>query len=204
MNRRVEIELRRIANILVYFANKTENLGVTKANKLLYYLDCHHLLRYGRAVIKDKYKKFPLGPVPSETYEKLNIIKEFNLFPEKYRNKFDFSHEILFEYLTVIREEIGANYFIDRIIVKKDFESQWFSKSEVEIMDELIEKYRYTTATDLIDQTHNESPYKEAENDGFIDLKLFLRDNNMPQKDIDHIAYIEKEIESIALNYHGC
>jgi len=48
---------------------------------------------------------------------------------------------------------------------------------------------------------YNESPYKEAEMFGLMDLKLFLKDHNMPQNDIDHIAYIEKVIEAISINY---
>ena len=204
MNRKAEIELRRIANILVYFANNTENLGLTKANKLLYYLDCLHLFRYGRVVIKDKYTKQWFGPVPTETYEKLNAIRIFNLSSEKDKKEFNLNQEIMFEYIDIVPENIDTNCILDRIIAKKEFESLWFSKSEIEIMEELSKKYCYTTANELTHKTHNESPYKKAEAGGDIDLKLFLKDNNMPQKDIDHIAHIEKEIASIALNYHGC
>jgi len=201
MKKITEIELRRIANILVYFAKSTENFGVTKANKLLYYLDCIHLLRHGRTVLRDKYIKNQLGPVPSETYNRIMAIQELNCLPEADRQEFNSDHEIMFEYLTVVPEPIGIDCTLSRIVPKKDFESRWFSKSEIEIMEELSQKYFSTTASELVRKTHEELPYKEADMFDFIDLKLFLKDHNMPQSDIDHIAHIEKLIDAISANY---
>jgi len=203
MNKIAEIELKRIANILVYFANSTECFGVTKANKLLYYLDCFHLLRYGRTVIKDKYIKNQLGPVPTETYNRLMVIREFNCFPESDRQKFNLEYELLFQYITIDSGKISPRLTFDQIVPRKEFEPIWFSKSEIEIMEELAKEHKNTSASELVAKTHNESPYKEAEMFGFMDLKLFLKDHNMPQNEIDHIAYREREIEAIALNYQG-
>jgi len=198
-NSKAEIETKRIANILVYFANNTENFGVTKANKLLYYLDCLHLLKYGRTVTKDKYIKNRLGPVPTKTTERLALIQEFNSLPEEDRQKF--SHDLMSEYLTITPKEISRGYILEQIVPLKEFEPIWFSKSEIEIMKELAEKYRDTTATELVQKTHKESPYKETEMFDIIDLKLFLKDHNVPQDKIDHIAYIEKLIDEISRHY---
>ena len=199
MNKKAEIELKRTANILIFFANSTENFGKTKANKLLYYLDCFHLLRYGRTVLRDKYKKCKLGPVPVETSNRLAIVQELSCLPEKDRQEFGSDHELMFEYIEIIPKTINdgsLKFTLEKIVPKKDFESIWFSESEREIMAELAEKYYSATASELVRKTHEESPYKEAEMDDFIDLKLFLKDHNMPQKDIDHIAHIEKSIDA--------
>jgi uncharacterized phage-associated protein len=201
MNKIAEIDLKRIANILVFFANKTENFGVTKANKMLYYLDCFHLLRYGRTVIKDKYIKDQLGPVPIETYRKLNVIQELSYFPENDKREFNADHELLFEYIEIILENIGSTRPLAKIAAKKDFEPIWFSESEREIMDELSQKYCSATATDLVRQTHKELPYKNANKYEFIDLKLFLKEHNRPQSEIDHAAYTERLINAISKNY---
>ena len=201
MNKIAEIDLKRIANILVFFANKTENFGVTKANKMLYYLDCFHLLRYGRTVIKDKYIKDQLGPVPIEKYRKLNVIQELSYFPENDKREFNADHELLFEYIEIILENIGSPRLLAKIAAKKDFEPIWFSESEREIMDELSQKYCSATATDLVRQTHKELPYKNANKYEFIDLKLFLKEHNRPQSEIDHAAYTERLINAISKNY---
>jgi len=201
MKKITEIELRRIANVLVFFAGNTENFGVTKANKLLYYLDCLHLLRHGRTVLKDKYIKNQLGPVPSETYNRLTVIHELNCLPEEDRREFNSDHELMFEYLTITPEQIHEDCILERIVPKKEFEPKWFSKSELEIMAELAKEHYNTTASELVRKTHEESPFKEAEMFDVIDLKLFLKDHNMPQDDIDHIAHIEKVIDAISLNY---
>lgn len=196
-----EIEQRRIANILIYFANFTENLGVTKANKLLYYLDCNHLLKYGRTVIKDKYVKNPFGPVPIETYNKLTILRELSCFPEKDRLEFNSGHELLAEYISVKTEQLSSECNLDRIIPMKEFEPKWFSKSELSVMEELAKEHCYTTASELVRKTHNESPYNEADENDNIDLKLFLKDNNVPQNEIDRISRNESIIKAIAAHY---
>jgi len=197
-----EIELRRIANVLVFFAETTENFGVTKANKLLYYLDCNHLLKHGRTVLKDTYIKNQLGPVPSGTYSRLTAIHELNGLPEEDRKElFDSNHELMFEYVTVHTEQIGLDCYLDRIVPKKAFESIWFSRSEIEIMEELASVHKYTTASELVRKTHEESPYKETEMNGEIDLKLFLKDHNLPPEEIDRVAHIEKVIDAITFNY---
>ena len=201
MKKIAEIELKRIANILVYFANSTESFGVTKANKLLYYLDCFHLLRYGRTVIKDRYIKNQLGPVPAETYNRLMVIRECNSLPENDRQKFNLDHELLSEYITIVSKQISSNYTFDRIAPCKEFEPIWFSKSEIEIMQELAKEHKNTSASELVSKTHNESPYKEAELFGFMDLKLFLKDHNRPQNEIDHAAYTERLIDAISINF---
>lgn len=200
-NKTEEIELRRIANILVFFANKTENFGVTKANKLLYYLDCFHLLEYGRTVIKDKYIKYPLGPVPIKTSQKLDIIKAISEVPENERLEFNPDLELMLEYITIKKEKLGSKRSLLKIVAKKDFEPKWFSESEREIMKKLAKKYCNTTAIELVRQTHKESPYKKANKYEYIDLKLFLEYHNRPQKEIDHAAYTEKLIDAISINF---
>jgi uncharacterized phage-associated protein len=202
MNEIMKIDIKRIANALVYFAEHTENLGVTKANKLLYYLDCEHLLRYGRAVLKDKYVKNPFGPVPSETYNRLVDIRELNCAKNPFRTGFDEGHELMFEYVSVIPEQIDG-YMLDRIVPKKDFERIWFSESEVEIMEELSAKYYNTTAIELVQQTHRESPYNKADMFDFIDIKLYLKDHNVSDEDYAYAVRMERELEAIAVNFQG-
>ena len=76
MNLKNEVLLNKTANILIYMALNTEYCGLTKANKLLYYVDCYHLLEYGKKVTNEIYKKLPQGPVPEDTYIRLNAIVE--------------------------------------------------------------------------------------------------------------------------------
>ena len=201
MKKITEIEQRRIANILVYFSNATENFGVTKANKLLYYLDCNHLLKYGRTVINDKYIKNMLGPVPVKTYNELNTLRDLNCFPEKDRNEFNADHQLLAEYIAIKTEPLSPDCNIDRITPLKEFEPKWFSKSELIIMEQMANEYRYTSASELVRKTHSESPYIEAEDLDLLDLKLFLKDNKVPQKEIDRISRNENIINAIAEHY---
>jgi hypothetical protein len=168
---------------------------------MLYYLDCLHLLRYGRTVTKDKYLKLPLGPVPAEMHEMLSSIQELESLPEADRAAFANEDELLLsEYVTIIHEPIGKNYVLTRIASLKNFEPKWFSKSEFEIMEELASLYRNTSASELVRKTHEEAPYKEAAPNGQIDLKLFL-EGKISQEEINQIAYNEKLSDAISFNY---
>jgi len=196
-----EIELRKIANVLVYFANSTESFGVIKANKLLYYLDCLHLLKYGRAVLKDKYVKMPFGPVPLETYNRLRVIRDItDYLPEEYKQELDSVYSLMLEYIDIVSKPL-YNRTIDQIIAQKEFEPKWFSKSEIAIMKEVAEKYHNTTATELVRATHEEAPYKETDMHDIVDLKLFLKDHNVSQEYIEEVTRTESLIDAISANY---
>lgn len=189
-------ELNRLGNILIYFALNTENCGAVKTNKLLYYLDCFHLLKHGRTVLNDVYKKLPEGPVPSEVYERIDSILKL----KEFENDFD---EYLTEFIDVVMDDVSYGdkcYCLHKIIPKKDFESKWFSKSEIEVMREVAEKYRDTTAKEMSHQTHQELPYRSVEPHGEVDLLLYLKDKLPPEK-ISEIEHIRRTSSSIKLNY---
>lgn len=203
MNLKKRIELTRIGNILIYFAKNTKNLGVTKANKLIYYLDCYHLLEYGRTITRDKYYKLPEGPVPSDTYRRLTSIREIEQ-PEEGLSK-DITqnfHEFLAEYIKISVDKISKDVTIYRIISKQKFQPKWFSKSELKILHKIATNFNDATAKQLSEMTHRELPYISAEDSEILDLKLFLKDKGLPQEKINEVIDIENTIKSMELNYH--
>ena len=78
MNLKKKIELNKLANIIIYLSKNTNYFGITKANKLLYYIDCIHMKKYGRKITKETYKKLPKGPIPSEFYDRIKSIIELS------------------------------------------------------------------------------------------------------------------------------
>lgn len=203
MDLKKQIELSKIGNALIYFAKKTDICGVTKANKLLYYLDCYHLEKHGRRVIQDTYKKLPEGPVPSDTYNRIKSIIELRYgtedSPPINNDKF---HEHLMEFIDVKIEVLDARkcVFRYRIVPKKRFDSKLFSKSELKVLEEVASEYKLFTANRLSAKAHTEPPYMAASANEEVDLKLYAK-NKVSKKKFKEIEYIENLSKSLQLNY---
>lgn len=97
------------------------------------------------------------------------------------------------EYIDVRKEELDIDYVPDKTVRIKEFEPNWFSKSELKIMKEISTKFNTTTAKELVEMTHKELPFKEAELYEDIDLNLFLKEHNVSNEKIKHISHIEKQ-----------
>ncbi|TAL34016.1 MAG: DUF4065 domain-containing protein [Spirochaetes bacterium] len=192
-----ERENKRLANALIFFAKNTENCGAVKANKLLYYLDCHHLIKYGRKVLKDTYNKDAEGPVPHKAYHAVHALVD----AQEYDNSENFMSEYIAIKVEKLKyEENEKEYILHRLVPKKEFEGKWFSQSEREIMNEVAKKYFSTTATQLSRQTHLEAPWKSAVNNGDeIDIKLFAIDKVTPEQ-YKEIESMERDLQALENN----
>lgn len=197
------IQLTRIGNMLRYFARTTDLFGVTKANKLLYYSDCEHMIAYGRVITQDTYEKLPQGPVPSRTYGHLNAVLELccsesGEIPDD-TGTFD---EFMLQFISIEKETLGNGMIRHTIHAKGEFEPKWFSKSECTILEKVARKYKHTSARELSEQTHREEPYKQAPACGEIDLLLYAKDRVTPEQ-LQEIRYIADTEKAMRANYHA-
>ena len=202
MNPNEKIRLTRVANALVYFAAHTERCGVTKANKLLYYLDCIHLERYGRVVSRDHYKKLPQGPVPDDAYDRLKALSELAGDTEEaapFNDTANF-HEFLADYLRIELVPLSKEATLRKLVPLVAFEAKWFSKSEISVLEELAAKYRRTSAKQLSEATHAEAPYQAAYESGPVDLKLYAKDK-VSEEQYREIEQIEQEERAMEITY---
>jgi len=95
-----------------------------KLVKLVYLADWNHLIRYGRPIVGGSYCAMKLGPVSSEL---LNHIEETTS---------DFATE---QY---------------RVLAKTTANEELLSESDIEILDEVYDKYRSCDSWKLVDITH--------------------------------------------------
>ena len=193
-------ELDRIGNVLIFLADNTYQFGVTKANKLLYYLDCLHLVRYGRKVIKANYLKLVEGPVPIDIYNRLNSILELNNSNEDIDTDNLNYFEYLAKYVDVIIEKLSDTITLHKICAKKEFNPKLFSGSEIIILKEIVKEYQYTSAKELSRRTHKELPWLLADSNEIIDLKLYAKDK-MNEEQYQEIEYIERTQNEMDHNY---
>ncbi|MCX7313464.1 MAG: Panacea domain-containing protein [Alphaproteobacteria bacterium] len=151
-------KLDKIVELLLYLAKRRPGADKYQAVKFLYLTDREHFQRYGRPITFDDYYAMWYGPVAS--------------------NALDLLHE---DYWTLRRAGINSLPFkTERGYVKfksgKDTETVFiraplravndsiFSKSDIEVFDEIIEKYGDASFDELFEMTHKHPAYLNAWN----------------------------------------
>lgn len=146
--------LSKIVELLLYLAHKKPGSDKYQAVKFFYLADREHLTRYGRPITFESYYALPYGPVASKAKELLEedrwTMKEagINVLPfrtqKKARsgpNKSD---------LVVIGEPL------------RDVDFDIFSRSDLKVFDEILEKYGDLNFQQLFEITHDHFAYKRA------------------------------------------
>jgi uncharacterized phage-associated protein len=134
----MSIKIKKILNAIIFFASKSPHAKINrlKLMKLLWLADRIHLNKYGRLILKDNYNALPHGPVPSQTM--------------------DFSKH-------TIENTFDVMGFT--IIAKSSFDSKYFSKSDIEIMELVWKKYGSMNKYKLRDYSHKFPEWLRYERD---------------------------------------
>ncbi|MBI2055189.1 MAG: SocA family protein [Candidatus Sungbacteria bacterium] len=157
----MQYDLKKFINAVLFFAEKVDKLGITKLNKLLYYVDFEHFRLYGRPVLGDRYRRMEQGPVPELSYSTFNA---------NFRDNQDSS---LKELIDVVPETVFS-FKRSKIIAKSHPDLSIFSKSEIDILKQVVEKWHNVNAREIVGQSHLERPWKETPDLAVIDYKLAL------------------------------
>lgn len=187
---RKRMQLTKLANIVLFFSQNCKHLGLTKLNKLLYYLDIFSLKETGRTATGQDYMKYPQGPVP-EVYNRLKELLD--------KTESAGYHDIFEDFIEVnAREYYGKVLF--QITPRGKFDPKYFSNFELKLMEFVVEKYSKLSAKQLSEQTHKEKPWELAEDFEPIDLKLFFKDS-ISKEEYAILEEEERLSSAIALNY---
>ncbi len=160
----------RLINAIIYFAENTNNCGITKLMKLLFLLDFEHFKSTGRSVTGQDYYAFPKGPVPGEIHAELSNDIEGDLA----------------ESIGLKAELIGP-YTRYTVIPKLTFDEGFFSKRELRFLDSIANQYKNHTAKEMVDVTHAENSVWDrvfADGEGKfqpIPYELALPEANRPE-----------------------
>ena len=178
-------DIEKIANAIKFFKeHNVKHLGKTKLMKLLFFADKEHLSRYGIPIFYDKYLKLPHGPVPSLT---LNIIDSLN----------EVENYDLMEYASLLKEHIEVKkinyngYSFNNFEIKRPFDNEVFSKSELEILELIANKYKNLTAIKISELSHLLPEYKNTPLSEIIDY------SKMAGNQADYIEFLEKESKEL-------
>jgi uncharacterized phage-associated protein len=125
----MNISQRKAANAIVFFLLKSpkNKMGRLKLMKLLWLADRIHLNNYGRMILRDNYYALPFGPAPTQT---LNM-----------------SNGPLDGFFTLVGKYTLA--------ATGEFNPSYFSKSDIEVLNLVWDKYGGLDDIRLKDVSHN-------------------------------------------------
>ncbi|MCK4359669.1 MAG: SocA family protein [Candidatus Cloacimonetes bacterium] len=151
------MNIKKIVTILNYLSTKIPYLTKLKVAKLLYFLDKEHFIRYGRFVTNDYYVKLKYGPVPTRI---LNIINNPNI---------SLMHKSILNFLS---SNISFGNEPNRTVKsRKSPDLDELSKSEIEVLDYIIEKYGRKHIGELINFCHKEFAWKNTQENEFFSVE---------------------------------
>lgn len=139
----------KVGNILIYLSTSITPLYLTKALKLLYFIDEESVKDSGAPITGLKHEAWRNGPVSREVFVELHELAN------------DIDDSISLGDCIEVKKETESNSF--KIIPKKDFDNSEFSRYELEIIDRVIRIYGKKSATKLIDHVHEKgTPYSNV------------------------------------------
>lgn len=134
----MDIDGLKIENAILFFANHSSGgtIDRLKLMKLLWLSDRLHLLKYGKLILKDRYSALPHGPVPS-------CAKDLS---DK-----------------GVENSINVQGF--NIEAVKEFNEDFFSKSNLDVMKYVVKNYLQMGSFDLRNYSHTFPEWIRFEND---------------------------------------
>ncbi len=185
-------DVKKIANAIIYFIdNNVHSLGSTKLMKLCFYADKYHLEEYGKPIFNHSYTKLPRGPVPTWLYSIVRTSISGNY-------DYDFQEEVnvFNEYIGI--EEVSYNKYIQVIFTKKqEFNNKFFSKTQLKILNKVIEEFRTITAAEISELSHTTNAWKNVEMNEQITYESMVDDEKTSQ----YVSYIQEEKIKFTRNY---
>lgn len=172
------MNIRKVITILNYLALKVPYSTKLKIIKLLYFADKEHIIRYGRYLTDDRYIKMKNGPAPTRI---LNFINNPN------------------EYVYSRSEKKYLDYYISfadskyRTITSKNKpDLKILSVSEIEILDYVLSEYGPKTARELVDLSHQEKAWTNANDVGYLKTEDIISEVE-PKKKEQLLIYLYQQ-----------
>lgn len=132
--------LEKFTNMIIYFAEK-EKPYKTKLNKLLFYSDFTYFKNYFKSISGARYRAIKYGPVPSDYDAVYNWLSKNKIIDIK-----------------ETEEECGVTEKINPLI---EFHRDLFTANELDMIEQIYNKFKDFTPSKLRDYSHKEEAWKE-------------------------------------------
>jgi uncharacterized phage-associated protein len=146
-----KFDSEKLVQALAYFASRgVKSLDPLKAAKLLYFADRQHLLKYGRPITGDTYYCMKNGPIPTASLGQIqDVLAEHPTGDHDPR--FD-------EYFSVDRRNKYPQF-----IATKAPDLDVFSVTDIEVLQEVADRFGKKTGWQLRDLSHEDACVKAAD-----------------------------------------
>lgn len=178
----MNIPIPKLKAILLYFGTYTDKrfLGKVKLMKLFYFLDFMHVKKYGAPVTHDTYVNLEHGPIPSAIKNLIDTADD------------DIDNSILAD---TIKFEKTDNQDMHRIRPLRDFtekDKKYFSQSELEILENVCQRFNNKNTKQIEDASHKEAAWKETNLLETISYSLAIKDEDclVSKEEIEMLASI--------------
>lgn len=156
-----KLDIEKLVNALALFSSAgVTGLSKMKVAKLLYFADKLHMARYGTPITGDVYVAYQHGPIPSTTQ---------NLMCELVGHSAGVSDDAIGEEdLRLFAEyfRVSGDGGTAEIVAVREPDEDVFSDSEIECLDEVIERFGDKSAAQLRAISHDESTWIRARSRG--------------------------------------
>jgi uncharacterized phage-associated protein len=149
-------KLDKILELLLYLAQKRPGADKYQAVKFFYLADREHFKRYGRPITFDNYYALWYGPVASKALDFLQqkpwVMREAGI------DALPFETEV-----GTVKTKSGKE--TETIFIRnplREVNTELFSKSDLDVFDEIIKQYGDASFDQLFDLTHKHFAYTNA------------------------------------------
>ncbi|HYM60823.1 MAG TPA: Panacea domain-containing protein [Thermoanaerobaculia bacterium] len=141
---------QKLIQAIVFFSKKgVSDLTKMKIAKLLFFADKTHLMRHGRPIIGDEYYAMEWGPVPSAAKNLIDAAEELMVSSGTGETA-----KLFDGYLEMAPT---PTYPVARATGPENY--RVFSKSDLKVLEEVVEQYGHMTAAALSALAHKDRAY---------------------------------------------
>jgi uncharacterized phage-associated protein len=145
---------QKFVQSLVFFSKSgITDLTKMKVHKLLFFADKLHLVRYGRPIIGDEYFALDHGPLPSSADDDLDTAEDLAIGVDDAAVRTHFGG-----YLTL---KSTGEWPVIAAVGPENYEV--FSRSELKVLSEVVEKFGRMSASKLRKLSHEDPAYALAD-----------------------------------------
>ncbi len=148
-------DLEKLENLILYILKKSQGIGKTRLNKLLWYCDFKYFKEYGVSLTGTQYIHLQYGPVPKQYDIILWLLQESNRVE---------SEEFVY------MEKAGEEF---RALTPPDV--ALFSKEELGTIDCVLKTLGSLNAEEISEKSHQEAGYIETSHRDVILYKYALK-----------------------------
>jgi len=147
---------------IVWLADQKPSIDIYHIAKVLFYADKMHINKYARPIIGDTYVCMEYGTVPSGVRD---LITENSWISPDYL-------KCVADSLKVVRTPYPV------LVALRKPKMEYFSKTDIECLQESLEKYSEMSFEELKRLTHEESCWQEADINQPVDYRLLVDADN--------------------------